>query len=189
MEWNLWLFLLLVFASKATDDIKVYEEWIEQPVDHSSWEAGKFKQRFFRIGKSKNNGKALLLMGGEEGLSHNYLRYSLVGHIARQYGMSGYALEHRYYGQSRPTSNLSTANLRYLNSTQALLDAVRFMRMRESRWVVVGGSYGGILAAQARQTYPNLVIGAVASSSPIYFKEDFHEFDTKIQASIEKCGG
>ena len=38
------------------------------------------------------------------------------------------ALEHRFYGASQPTGDLTTESLRYLTSDQALADAARFVR-------------------------------------------------------------
>ena len=41
------------------------------------------------------------------------------------------------------------------------------------RWIVFGGSYSGSLAALFRLRYPDLTLGAVASSAPIQAKTDF----------------
>jgi len=41
-------------------------------------------------------------------------------HLAEQHSALIVALEHRYYGLSQPFSDLSTANLRFLSSRQAL---------------------------------------------------------------------
>ena len=36
-------------------------------------------------------------------------------------------IEHRFYGESYPTSNMTTENLRYLSSEQALADLARLI--------------------------------------------------------------
>lgn len=75
-------------------------------------------------------------------------------------------LEHRYYGHSLPRTpsfSLSTDNLRFLTSEQALLDTARFIqyldlghldaRLRgktgsaERPWIAYGGSYAGAMTA------------------------------------------
>ena len=63
-------------------------------------------------------------------------------------------LEHRFYGASQPTGDVSVASLRYLSSSQALADAARFVShvTREyglpptTKWVSFGGSYPGMMA-------------------------------------------
>ena len=81
-------------------------------------------------------------------------------------------LEHRYYGESMPTANLSVDNLKYLTSEQALEDIAHFvkyfiknMSLENSKWIAFGGSYPGSLAARFRSNYPELVSGAIASSA------------------------
>lgn len=46
--------------------------------------------------------------------------------LAQKHGALMLALEHRFYGESRPTVDLSVASLRLLTSPQALADLVRF---------------------------------------------------------------
>lgn len=77
-------------------------------------------------------------------------------------------------------SDLSTDNLRYLSSRQALADLAHFRRvMAEARgltnakWVAFGGSYPGSLAAWFRLKYPHLVHAAVATSAPVHATVNF----------------
>ncbi|KAF9591422.1 hypothetical protein IFM89_004120 [Coptis chinensis] len=93
--------------------------------------------------------------------------------------------EHRFYGKSIPFggdkkvaySNSST--LGYLSSTQALadyasliIDLKKNLTAEDSPVIVLGGSYGGMLAAWFRLKYPHVAIGALASSSPILNFDD-----------------
>ena len=85
-----------------------------------------------------------------------------------------------FYGKSQPFDNLSTDNLRYLSSQQALADTAAFVTafkanrtMPEHTAVVVyGGSYSGALAAFFRTKYgrapPNttLVFRSTAPAPP-----------------------
>jgi len=76
---------------------------------------------------------------------------------------------------------MSTANLVYLSSEQALADLAEFivdipMTLRiptSAKWIVFGGSYPGSLAAWLRMKYPHLVHAAVSSSGPLLAKVDF----------------
>lgn len=77
-------------------------------------------------------------------------------------------------------SDLSTENLRYLSSRQALADLAHFRTvMAETRglvnrkWVAFGGSYPGSLAAWFRMKYPHLVHASVATSAPIHATVNF----------------
>lgn len=76
---------------------------------------------------------------------------------------------------------MSTKNLQYLTSQQALADLAFFIEsMNEQyrfgdgvKWIVFGGSYPGSLAAWLRMKYPHLVQGAMSASGPLLAEVDF----------------
>lgn len=92
-------------------------------------------------------------------------------------------------------SDLSTENLKYLTSQQALQDIANFIEfirrkhnLFKNKWVIFGGSYSGSLAAWFRLKYPHLVVGAVASSAPIQAKLNFKEYIEVVENSLgSKC--
>ncbi|KHJ77051.1 hypothetical protein OESDEN_23329, partial [Oesophagostomum dentatum] len=99
---------------------------------------------------------------------------------AKQFGAALFALEHRFYGESQPTSDQSVKNLKYLTSSQALGDIAEFIigmnkgyGLRGPVWITFGGSYAGSLSLWARQEYPDLIAGAVGSSAPVQATLDF----------------
>jgi serine protease 16 len=102
------------------------------------------------------------------------------------------ALEHRFYGPSQPTGDLTVASLRHLSSAQALADAARFVAhaKREfrvpdgARWVAFGGSYPGMLASWLRLKYPHLVHAAVASSAPVQAAFAMPGYDRVVGESL-----
>jgi serine protease 16 len=110
------------------------------------------------------------------------------------------ALEHRFYGESYPTKDMSNPNLVYLTSSQALADLARFIEyvsglssdsgagelskaspplkvkadLSSSKWVSFGGSYPGNLATWLKLKYPSSVAGTVGSSAPV--KGDYNYY-------------
>lgn len=96
------------------------------------------------------------------------------------------AVEHRYYGKSQPFDQLTTENLKYLTTELALSDAAQIQQHvkdqldLKGKWIVLGGSYSGSLAAYYRQKYPSLVVGALSSSGPVQAKENFEEYDRHV---------
>ena len=99
--------------------------------------------------------------------------------MALQTGGLLIALEHRFYGQSMPFGNnsLDLDKLKYLNSEQALSDIAEFIQTikvsekhgvkKDSKWIVIGGSYAGAMAGWFRLKYPHLSAGAIGSSGVI----------------------
>ncbi|PIA43169.1 hypothetical protein AQUCO_02000541v1 [Aquilegia coerulea] len=87
--------------------------------------------------------------------------------------------EHRYYGSSVPFGSWeeafsNTTTLGYFNSAQALADYAELIVNLKSNLsaetcpvIVIGGSYGGMLASWFRLKYPHIAVGALASSAPI----------------------
>ena len=75
---------------------------------------------------------------------------TFVNYLASKHKAMVVALEHRYFGTSYPTSDMSNENLRsFLSSDQALADLARFRNWFaanissgvDSRWIPFGGSY------------------------------------------------
>ncbi|KAF8034738.1 hypothetical protein BT93_C0908 [Corymbia citriodora subsp. variegata] len=72
---------------------------------------------------------------------------------------------------------LNDKNIRgYFSSAQALADYAaiilhvkRNFKARDSPVIVMGGSYGGMLASWFRLKYPHLTVGALASSAPVLY--------------------
>lgn len=89
-------------------------------------------------------------------------------------------------------SDLSTENLRFLSSEQALADLAYFitsMKQKhnlrdDNRWIAFGGSYAGALAAWLREKYAHLVHGAISTSGPILAKVDFFEYFEVVADSL-----
>lgn len=102
------------------------------------------------------------------------------------------ALEHRYYGQSRAFTleQMTPENMRFLTMHQALEDAAEVQRTLtrdlplKGKWISVGGSYSGMLAAFYRVKHPELVVGAWASSAPVNVQKTFWGADAITARSL-----
>lgn len=104
-------------------------------------------------------------------------------------------VEHRYYGRSTPTKNLTTENLKFLSTEQALEDLAAIQKHLQKeqglngKWIALGGSYAGSLAAYYRLKHPELVVGALSSSGPVMAKENFEEYDLHVSKVVgAECG-
>ncbi|KAG7551574.1 Peptidase S28 [Arabidopsis thaliana x Arabidopsis arenosa] len=93
-------------------------------------------------------------------------------------------IEHRFYGETMPFGSAeetlkNAKTLGYLNAAQALADyAAILLHIKEaysakhSPLIVIGRSYGGMLAAWFKLKYPHIALGALASSAPLLYFED-----------------
>ena len=165
----------------SVDDVTRWYK--EQRLDHFSQEETRtWKQRYFVNDTFfDGSGPVFLCVGGEgseltpEVVKTGTVHCAVMVELAKQVGALILALEHRYYGESQPVSDLSTANLKWLTSRQALGDIAQFHAYiseiynltGDKKWVTFGGSYPGMLAAWARIKYPNLIFAAVSSSGPV----------------------
>jgi len=87
-----------------------------------------YKQRYFVNDEYyKPGGPAFLFIGGESRISPTWVWWGQLATAAQRHNGIIFALEHRYYGKSFPTSNLTIKNLKYLTSDQALADIAYFI--------------------------------------------------------------
>lgn len=98
-------------------------------------------------------------------------------------------LEHRYYGTSYPVPDLSTENMRFLDTEQALADTAYFVRniqypgleqynltSYETPYILYGGSYAGAFVALARKIYPDDFWGAISGSGVPQVIDDYWQY-------------
>jgi pimeloyl-ACP methyl ester carboxylesterase len=106
-----------------------------------------------------------------------------MGDIAKTLNAAIVVLEHRYYGASLPYPDLTLEHMKYLTIHNALEDAAAFEQYAKAnlglkgKWIAVGGSYPGMLAAFYRAKHPELVVGAWASSAPVLVQKSFTGYD------------
>lgn len=179
------------------DTSTTFTVWIEQPLDHFNESDNRtWKMRYFeRLDYWEAEGPIYLFINGEAQGSDALLRTGILYELAKETNGAMYATEHRYYGKSKPFQNFTTENLKYLSSRQALADVAKLLheikmlpQYKESKVVVVGGSYAGNLAAWMKLLYPELVDAAIASSAPVLGKKDFYEYLEAVSDDFEQYG-
>ncbi|EGI66772.1 PREDICTED: putative serine protease K12H4.7 [Acromyrmex echinatior] len=173
----------------------IVESWITQPLDHFNHRDNRTWSMRYKENSAflKKNGPILIMIGGEWEITNGFLQGGLMYELGVKYHGLMYYTEHRFYGQSRPTKDISTENLQYLNADQALADLAYFIdtkkkekNLEKSIVIVVGGSYAGNMAAWARLKYPHLIQGALASSAPVRAKADFYEYYEVVTDALGK---
>jgi hypothetical protein len=160
---------------------------IQVPVDHfhndSIYEPHSdetFSLRYwFDASHYRKGGPVIVLQGGEtSGLGRlPFLQKGIVAQLAQATHGLGVILEHRYYGESYPTSDFSTESLRFLTTDQALADMAYFaehvvfeglehldLTAAKNPYIAYGGSYAGAFVAFLRKLYPDVYWGAISSS-------------------------
>ncbi|KAI0471056.1 peptidase S28 [Xylariaceae sp. FL0804] len=165
-----------------------YPEYnLSVPIDHFHNESmyephsdGKFNLRYwFDAQYYKPGGPVIVLESGEDDGTDRliYLEQGIVYQLMKATGGVGVILEHRYYGTSFPTDNLTTESLRFLTTDQALADTAYFannvefegledvdLKPETTPWIAYGGSYAGSFVAFLRKLYPDVYWGAISSS-------------------------
>ncbi|GAM20714.1 hypothetical protein SAMD00019534_038890, partial [Acytostelium subglobosum LB1] len=170
-----------------------------QPVDHFEDEKEYvnhyFYQRFCLNNKFVTPGHTpqtiFLILGGENPLDPDLVNHLPFIDVANETQAMVVALEIRYYGESLPMPNLTTHHLRFLTTEQILEDIANFqiglsnyLGLANSKWIVMGCSYGGTLATWYKMKYPNLATAVVASSAPLKAVTKFDSYDRKIRENL-----
>ncbi|XP_071838310.1 putative serine protease K12H4.7 isoform X2 [Apostichopus japonicus] len=169
------------------------DQWITQKLDNfNDADLRTWSQRYFVNDTFyKSGGPVFLMIGGEGPANPIWMVTGTWIDLASKMGALCLMVEHRYYGQSHPTNDLSVDNLQYLSSEQALADLANFqanmtqkMGLTGNKWVSFGGSYSGSLSAWMRLKYPHLISAAVATSAPVQSKLNFKEYFDVVKASL-----
>lgn len=148
----------------------------DQSIDHLGALTGQtFQQRYWVDSQYATSDDAPVLyhMCGESDASQAYFFTDSIVQWAQALGARMVFLEHRYYGTSQPFADLSTDHLQYLSLDNVMEDLASFQQWIsqtngwKGKWIAIGGSYSGTMAALYRQRHPELVVGALASSAPM----------------------
>ena len=118
--------------------------------------------------------------------------------LAERIGAAIVYLEHRYQGESSPFSELTTANLTYLNVPNIISDLTNFANnvqlpfaqkgyrsnAADVPWILLGSSYAGNLAAWTASVRPGTFWAYHASSAPLQAIADYWQYWLPIQRGM-----
>lgn len=158
------------------------------PVDHFHNETkyephshGTFHNRYwFDASHYSPGGPVIILQSGETDATGRlvYMQKGILAELAEATHGIAVVFEHRYYGASFPTPDLSTENLRFLTTQQAMADEAYFaqnikfpglekygdLTSKTTAYLSYGGSYSGAFSAFLRVQYPDVFWGSISSS-------------------------
>ncbi|KAL8688605.1 MAG: hypothetical protein Q9218_005525 [Villophora microphyllina] len=161
-------------------NISVPIDYFHNDTKYEPHSNGTFPLRYwFDASYYKDGGPVIVLQSGETDATGRlpFLQKGIVHKLAQATNGIGVILEHRYYGASFPTPDLSTPNLRFLTTEQALADMAYFaqhvvfegledkcLTAPSTAYFGYGGSYAGAFVAFLRVLYPEVYYGTISSS-------------------------
>ncbi|KAI9837837.1 MAG: hypothetical protein M1819_006771 [Sarea resinae] len=141
-------------------------------------------------------GPVIVLQSGEDTGTDRlpYLQKGIIAQLAKATHGIGVVLEHRYYGTSFPVPDLSTENMRFLTTEQAMADEAYFAQnvvfpgLEEHNltapnvaYIGYGGSYAGAFNAILRTVYPDIFWGTISSSGVVEAIYDYWAYFEPIR--------
>nr|CAH7739327.1 unnamed protein product [Callosobruchus chinensis] len=200
------IFLLSIGYGATADQYYYTKKYIDMPLDHFSYTSNlTFKLKYLINDTYHEEGGPIFFYTGNEGPIETFAQNSgFINDITPNFNALIVFAEHRYYGESLPFGNKSYTSpqyLGYLSSEQALADFVYLINDLQKEHasgggkkklpvIAFGGSYGGMLSAWLRMKYPASVVGAIATSAPIWQFQDlvpcdnFYRITTNVYSVI-----
>ncbi|XP_072933732.1 putative serine protease F56F10.1 [Epargyreus clarus] len=190
-------------SSRSEDHIHIDEGWLRVRLNHfDASNTETFPMRYLFNGRFARlyDADILIFVGGEWAISDGWLRTGLAFELARDIEAGLFYTEHRYYGETWPTANTASSELRYLTVDQALGDLAQFIqyvksddfergRYKNGKVGLVGCSYAGSMATWMKLAYPHLVDAVFSDSGPLHAQEDFPEYLEVITEALRSQGG
>jgi len=171
------------------DHRAIYHDYVLQRVDNFNWQnPATFYQRFwFDIDYYGDEGPLFFFITSElYDFEPGYIQSTHVAWVAQQLEGTVFAVEPRYFGESRPTEDLSISNLQFLTIDQTLADIANLIdslqtalatpSLTRRRVILYGYDLGASYAVWLRKKYPHLVDGVIAYSPTLEAVVDNHQF-------------
>ena len=183
------------FSASNSSEENVVEKWIEQRLNNFDPQDNRtFMMRYMENSNYLQDGGPIFIFIGEGWtIDADTLRYGHMSDMAKALNETMFYTEQRFFGESRPTADLSTENLRFLQVDQALADLAHFIvhvkaktsEFKNSGVILVGMS----MVTWFVQKYPHLANGAWSSSSPLEAMKDFVGYKEGVSEAIHEIGG
>ncbi|XAR60061.1 Lysosomal Pro-Xaa carboxypeptidase [Bertholletia excelsa] len=162
-------------SESSSDDFKTF--FYAQTLDHFNYAPGSyatFEQRYLMNSKYWGGADAkapiFVYLGEESPIDDHPRIIGFLSENAPHFKALQVIIEHRYYGKSNPFGSMEEA---MKNETSHYAEIILYLKKKlsahDSPVIVVGASYGGMLASWFRLKYPHIAIGALASSAPILY--------------------
>ncbi|KAJ5692913.1 hypothetical protein N7462_002336 [Penicillium macrosclerotiorum] len=188
--------------STAASSATYGESTFQQLLDHENPSLGTFSQRYWWSSQwwGGEGSPVVLFTPGEEAAS-GYTGYltnkTITGLYAQEIKGAVILLEHRYWGDSSPYTELTTENLQYLTLANSVADLTYFAKnvklpfdtngssnAQNAPWVLSGGSYSGALSAWTESTSPGTFWAYHASSAPVQAVYDYWQYFVPVQEGM-----
>jgi pimeloyl-ACP methyl ester carboxylesterase len=191
---------------RGTERLRLSRAWdtqnFTQILDHFLPGSPTFLQRYYEIPiHEPTDGSpikyVILSIAGESDSFGPSGDGNFAGDLAADLNATVFTIEHRYFGGSYPTSASTENYVKYLNVPQVLEDLAYFANEKKklpkfngTKWLIMGGSYSGLLSSYAREVHPEVFHAAISSSGVVYATDNYTDFDLQIGIAMgEECAG
>ena len=192
----MFFFALYYFSFQLNSETNADKKYFDQYIDHNDKTKGTFKQLYYEIldnviGQPK---AVILKIGSESSKLAPGGKDDFIQVLAKKFNATCLTLQHRFFGESFPFSDTSYESLSLLNVDQAIEDLAEFRtfyatsKKLDVPWLLVGGSYPGLLSAYTRKIHPELFQAAISSSGVVQAINNFTDFDLQDAISMgQEC--
>ena len=182
---------LLLFS--AFSILKSFTQEVDHNVEPGTFDT--FEQYYFEENEffDEENGTIILKIGAESPELQPSGVNDWFYDVAKIFHAKVITLQHRYFGKSQPYKTTSTDHLKYLTVEQAVADYGYFHdhyneSLKKHPWLIVGGSYPGLLSAFVMKKYPNYFYAAISSAGVVFANDNLTDFDIQVAISMgQEC--
>ncbi|KAJ2833917.1 hypothetical protein FBU31_001841 [Coemansia sp. 'formosensis'] len=171
---------LLVPSNAAPTTQPDVAYWFTQRIDHFGRNNELWEQHYMvNATYYKSGGPIFITTPGDNTLTSYHTSQTHLTRLAQEHNGLAVAIEQRYYGRSTPFPDLSAKSLEFMTADNMLEDIAAFIRVAKdspssvfpvevephAQVVFAGSSFAANVAVWMRARYPDLVVGAWASSA------------------------
>lgn len=141
-KYNTHLDPFIGFNLKSLPQYNVQQKWIEQRLNHfDSHDNRTWKMRYLENNQFfRPDGPIFIYVGGEWTISAGSIAPGNHFYdMAREFNANLFYTEHRYYGESHPTLNTSTDNLKFLSVEQVMSSVTIHLKQCHHNYLYITG--------------------------------------------------